>query len=165
MTTMGGLAQEREVHEALRVAGPVAATAVAGGAGDDTEVTGAEVDRLPQESGDQPARFDSCIVAAFLQADLDEDETATLSFDVEHADISGGPFASLDAELQPPDLVLTGGPGGSTEQGSLEHGIRLSPLKRFIRVKTTVDLSRADTDVASYGAGLVLAGSDRGPVT
>ena len=165
MATMGGLAQEREVGESLKNDGFVAAGAIAAGLGDNVAVVGPVIDRLPQIDGDQPARFDSCVVTSAMRATLGAADLATLTILVEEADLVGGPFAAIPVALAPPDLVLTGGGGGTTEVGGHSHDLRLSPRKRFLRLTTTVDLSAGAADIASYGALLVLGGADRAPVT
>lgn len=165
MTGLGGIASERNVGAGLAVGGGVAGEATAGGAGDGAEITGEEFDRLPNPTGDTANRFDSCVVTAAMRATLAATETATLSFSIEEATTSGGSFSALAAALQPPDLVLTGGGGGTTEIGTLKHNLKLSPRERILRLKTTVTMSAAVTDIASYGANIVAGGATPVPAT
>jgi len=158
MSNLGGLASERGMADGITLAGAVGASAVAGGAGDNTETNGAEFDRLPP-GPDDAQRYDSAAVAIFAQATLTATETATLTATIQHTDVTGGAFADIPAADQPTPLVLTGGGGGTTEQDALKFAVRLSKLKRFVRVQVLIDLSAGATDVGAYGGGFVAGGA------
>ena len=158
MSNLGGLASERGMHDGITLAGAVAASAIAAGVGDNTETDGEEFDRLPP-GPDDAQRYDSAAVAVFAQATLGDGETATLTATIQHADLSGGAFADIPVADQPAPLVLTGGGGGTTEKDTLKHGVRLSRLKRFVRVQVLIALSAGAAAIGSYGGGFVAGGA------
>lgn len=163
------MAATKNIGALLDLAGPVAAHAIAAGLGDNIETDGADVDRLPKGL-DVAERFDSAVVAAFVRATLAATETATVTITIQDAPEdattpdTAGTYADVAAALQPTALVLTGGGGGTTETGVIDHNIRLSGLRRFVRIQVLIDLSAGVTDIGSYGAGWVLGGPQVMPV-
>jgi hypothetical protein len=124
----------------------------AGGADDGVEKDGVGIDRQDFYSG---------VLAVPIEAVLTESATATVSVTIqESADNSS--FSDIDN--QPDDLVLTGGTGGSTETGILEHDLDLKALDQYVRAQITVTMSEASGDTAVYGAALALGGSVKKPV-
>ena len=132
------------------------AALTAGGAGDNTAVTGHIVDRFgigtPQ----------SAVVAIPYSATLAQGETLSLDYTVQ----SGAAANLSDAAtlLTASDVVLATGPtGGGTVTGTLEIDADLSGAARYVRVNVTPDLSRANTDTAQVGTVWVFGGAERLP--
>lgn len=139
---------------ARRAAANTAATA--GGAGDNTSVTGVIIDRAAIGF---PA---SMVVAIPYTATLGAGDTLSIGYTVQTSEASdmSGAVTVATAALAP---VATGGAGGSTETGTFEVSLNLTGARRYIRVNFTPDLSRANTDTAALSAVAVFAGANRLP--
>ena len=130
--------------------------AVAGGAGDATEASGAWVDRRG---------FGSLKVVIAFTATLAQDETLSIGANLQDASDSSGTGAADFGTALASAVRATGGAGGSTETGVIELDFDLSAADRYVRVQFTPDLSAAMTDTAELAAVYVLAGSTDNPVT
>lgn len=151
------------------------ASAVAGGAGDNTETNGAVVDRQQSElsalgTGSSLAQGAKLLLCA--HAVLAEDKTAVFKPTIQHGDESdGSDMADVDATLQPEGaaastcITLTGEAGGSTERDEYEHNFDCTGLKRYLRAQVLVDCDAAATDTAFYTAAFVLSGFAVTPVS
>lgn len=129
---------------------------VAAGAGDNTELTSAAIDRIP--TGDKG--FMSAVLAIAIKTSLTA--AATLSVGVKISESDDGTTFGADEVTQALTVVKT---GALTNDVSVsEFAYDLASRKRYIRFKITLDLSAGATDVFVYGASLVLGGSDRLPV-
>lgn len=138
----------------LRASANVAATA--GGAGDNTEVVGAILDRgengFPQ----------SCVLAVPFSATLGDGETLSIGCTIESGNESDLSDAS-DLHVVASAVVATGPGGGGTVTGTLEVMAPIMGAGRYLRAKFTPDLSRADTDTAALSSVVVFGGADRLP--
>jgi hypothetical protein len=128
----------------------------AGGAGDNTEVNGAWVDRQGFNSLKVVIAYTATIadaatlaVAANLQDASDDDGTGVADY--------GTALAST--------VQATGNSGGSTETGVVELDFDVSGADRYVRIQFTPNLSASGTDTAEMAAVYLLAGSDENPVT
>lgn len=131
------------------------AAATAGGAGDDTAVVGAIVDRLAIGS---PL---SAVLAIPFTATLAEDETLEVDYTIQEgqeADLSDA------ATLKTGTVVAAEGPtGGGTVTGVVQVEVSVSPAGRYVRANYTPDLSRGATDTAALSALWIFGGMDRLP--
>ena len=137
----------------LRAAGNAAVTA--GGAGDDTAVAGAIIDRaeigMPQ----------SGVLAIPFTATLAEGETLSVAYTVEEGEESDlSDAVTLVTETV---VAATGPTGGGTVTGCLEIDVKLRACGRYVRLGYTPDLSASGTDTAALSAVLVCGGMDRLP--
>ena len=133
---------------------------LAGGAGDNTLVTGLIIDR---ESWHMPL---SAVLGISYTTTLAEAATLTFkSLLVEHGDAANLSDAAtfLTLEDATGSVIETGPTGGATVTGCKEYDIDLAGAKRYIRIKVTPDLSAADTDVAGLAGVLALEGGDTLP--
>jgi hypothetical protein len=139
---------------ARNAAGPAALTA--GGAGDNTAVTGVIIDRAalgwPK----------SVVVAIPYTATLAAGATLSIGSVLQTGDAENLSDATTFATVAT-GVQATGGSGGTTEQGEIEVDLDLSGAKRRVRLNFTPDLSAANTDTARVGAVLVFGGADRLP--
>lgn len=133
-------------------------TITSGAGSDGVEVNGEIIDR-------QNALSASFVVLA--KATLDADETAILQLTLQEDDDSaGGTMADVAADLQPEGaaassvLTLTGGVGGTTEEGVYQFDVDLSSLKRYVRIQVEVTLSRGATDTGTAAVACVLGGRE-----
>lgn len=124
--------------------------ALAAGTGDNTEVTGDNIDRDGYGSG-------KLVITA--QATLAE--AATLSFTVKERTGADDTACTNDAQatLLAKTVEATGGAGGSTEKIVIEIDIDLSAYDRFVGFDITPDLSAGATDVATWAATFVKGGA------
>lgn len=136
-------------------------TATAGGAGDNTEVDGAWIDRIPTDAG----AFHSAKLVINYTTTLAQ--AATLSFAVQMQDAtdSSGTAVADYADAIAATVVSTGDTGGSTNTGTVEVDIDLVAARGFVRAQITPNLSAANTDTAAWSAVMILFGSDRQPLT
>lgn len=149
--------QIRNIGALIAVRRAAANTAVtAGGAGDNTAVTGAIIDRaaigFPQ----------SAVLAIPFTATLAAGETLSIGYTVQEgnaADLSDAQTLQTSALA----VVATGPGGGGTVTGCFEVDVLLSGAGRYVRANFTPDLSRSGTDTAALSAVLVLGGMDRLP--
>lgn len=135
---------------------------VAAGAGDNTEVTGLAIDRMPPGGSGDNGGFLSAEVAVMAQAVLGAGESLDLQVELEESD-DGSTGWTLVEELRA-DTEFLASVGGGTERGTFRANVNLAPRKRYVRVNFTPDLSAGSTDTAVLSAQLVLAGAISPPV-
>ena len=124
----------------------------AGGAGDNTEITGAQLD-LRDDFGTK--RFGSLTLVLTARATLAAAQALALkAVRFEHSD-----DATTWSDVEPGQtlLTLTGPAGGGTLTGAAVIGCNLLEAKRFVRAKFTPDLSAGATDTAKMTAAYVLS--------
>lgn len=146
-----------DVGACLKAAFGGAASATAGGSGDNTEVDGAWVDTRG---------YGSLKVVIGYTAALGATETLSIAANLQDAsednqgdadDVTGTAYAATE--------VAVGGAGGSTETGVVEMDFDVDSTKRWVRVQFTPDLSASGADTAIVSAVYVLGGSDENPIT
>ena len=153
---MGNFAENHNIGQAIAtpyVSKPTAI--VAAGAGDNTAITGAIIDRY--------AIDDPLSVHVALQFSATLAAAATLTFKtavVQDGDDSGLSDAATFSELETSSgsVVATGPGGGGTVTGSKEYDVNLEGAKRYIRINYTPDLSAGATDTAGVHAVAVFGG-------
>jgi hypothetical protein len=138
----------------LNAAGPVALTA--GGAGDNTAVTGIILDRAAYG---WPASAELCLA---FTATLAAAATLSAAVTVQHGDDAGLSDATTFDSIANA-VIATGPGGGGTVPGQITRAINLKGAKRYVRVNFTPDLSAANTDTARAGAVLAFGGANRLP--
>jgi hypothetical protein len=151
-------AQTRNIAALIAVknaAGPAAMTA--GGAGDNTLVTGIIIDRAAlgwPQSAELVIPFTATLAAS---------ATLSVAVTLQHSDASdmsgAGTFDSIANAA-----VATGPAGGGTVVGETVKAVSLAGAKRYLRLNFTPDLSAAGTDTARVGAILAFGGNNRLPV-
>lgn len=124
-----------------------AAKGTAGGAGDNTAVTGASINRLGYSS----VQF--VVVATATLA-----EAKTLAIAASYQESSDNQNWDTAVTLQASTAMLTGGTGGSTELGVLKFDLPLTTKKQYIRFNMTPDANATGTDTFVVGAVAVLGG-------
>lgn len=141
----------RNIGAQIKAAACQAASIVAAGAGDNTEVDGEWIDRQGYLSASLVILFDAVLadgedisIGANLQDASDDQGTGAADY--------GAAIASA--------VRATGGVGGSTEIGVVKVDFDLSGADRYVRAQFTPDLSAANTDTAIVSAILVLGGAD-----
>ncbi len=163
MTGIGGMASAKALQN-TKILYCGGGTAVAAGAGDNTQVVGASVDRCPSdlEGGGQ---FDGAELVIIFEAALGAAEDLTFTFDLEHADDDGsdapGTFANVDADYLPAAVVVEGNAGG-TLKSQIRVPIEARALKRWLRCSITPNLSRGATDTVRWDSALVLLNPHNG---
>lgn len=144
----------RDLASEIHAAYAAASTSVAaGGSGDNTEVTGVTIDLLAL-----PTRYESVAFVLAATATLGATETLTVTAKIETSDasdMSGADTIVASATV----MTLTGAAGGSTERGGAKVGVSLEYAKRYLRVKFTPDLSRANTDTAVIQSAALFGGA------
>jgi len=131
-----------------------AATAVAAGAGDATEDSGAYVDRQGYLSAKLVITFE-----AVLQAT----ETLSIAANAQDATDSSGTGVADFGTAFANTVVATGGAGGSTERGTVEIDLDLNTANQYLRAQFTPDLSAGATDTAIITSTFILGGADELP--
>jgi hypothetical protein len=148
--------------------------AVAAGTGDNTENTGAAVDRLVESladgsgsGGKSLAMCAKIIIAAF--ATLSSGKKATFKATLQDSESDSSGFADVAAALQPEgaadSVVLTLSYVDGSEQGVYEENINLESLKRYLKLQVHVDLDAGATDTARYTGVILLGGFKQIPVS
>lgn len=123
----------------------------AGGAGDNTEITGAQLD-LRDDFGTR--RFGSLSLVLSARATVAAGQALALkAVRFEHSDDAA---AWSDVEPGATALTLTSEAGG-TVTGAAVIGCNLLEAKRYVRAKFTPDLSASGTDTAKVSAAYVLS--------
>lgn len=135
----------------LRAAANTAVTA--GGAGDNTLVTGVIIDRAAY------GWPESMVAAIPWLATLAASATLSVGWTLQHGDNSG----LSDAATLASAAAAVVGTGAGTLSGTLEANLSLAGAKRYIRLNFTPDLSAANTDTAALSAVAVLGGAKRLP--
>lgn len=135
-------------------------TAVAAGAGDNTEADGAYANRKDDKSGiAMSAKLVISYRATLAQA-------ATLSITANIQDDADGAGAGVDyGPAYPKTVVATGGTGGTTESGTIELDFDLAAAEQYVRSQITPDLSAGATDTATVSAVWVFFGAQKGPMS
>jgi hypothetical protein len=149
--------QNRAIGDLVAVRRAFANTAAtAGGAGDNTAITGVIIDRAalgwPK----------SAVVAIPFTTTLAASATLQLAYTVQEGDAAN---LSDAATLQTAALatVATGPVGGGTVTGTFEVNVPLEGAGRYVRLNATPDLSAANTDTAAISGVLVFGGAERIP--
>lgn len=150
---------QKDVKSLLRPRAACVNTAVtAGGAGDNTAITGVAIDRLATAGLPLNAQ-----IVIYWTATLAQAATLTVKTVKVQDSADGSTWADF-ATYADPGVVSTGPTGGGTLTDVLEiAGSDLSSARRYVRLVFTPDLSAANTDTARIGAILNLAGFDRLP--
>lgn len=149
--------QIRAIGDFISTARAAANTAVtAGGAGDNTAVTGVIIDRAAHGFAQ------SCVVAIPYTTTLAAAATLSIGYTVQTGENSGLSDATTFNSAASA-VVATGPGGGGTVTGVFEVNLPLIGAGRFVRVNFTPDLSAANTDTAALSAVVVFGGADRLP--
>lgn len=148
------LATVRDVNSEITVRRAAANTAAtAGGAGDNTAVTGVIIDRAAL------GWAESVVVAIPFTTTLASAQTLSVNWTLQHGEDSGLSDAATLA-TSGAAVVAT---GAGTVAGVVEAGVSLRGARRYVRLNFTPDLSAANTDTAALSAVLVFAGANRLP--
>lgn len=159
-----------KIGDFISVKRSASASAVAAGAGDNTETDGASFDRYVNGSNGSAGIFNSATFFLLAQATLATTKACTYKATLQESDASGSGFADIAAALQPSGaadsvvLTLTDPGGGSTMTGSYQLDVNLESLKRYVRAQVHQDLNAGATDVSFYAAGFVCGGNTEGPI-
>jgi hypothetical protein len=131
-----------------------AETAVtAAGAGDNTEITTAQID-LRDQFG--TTRFTSLTLTVAAQATL----AATRALDLKSVRFQHSDDANTWDDVKPGVTLLSlTSVAGGTVTGAADIGCILAEAKRYVRAKFTPDLSAAGTDTAKVSAVYILSGA------
>lgn len=136
-------------------------TMVAGAGSDNSEQSGAWVDRLGADYG----TVQSAKLVITGTATLADAATLTVSANMQDATDSSGAGAADHGTAMAAAVVATGGTGGSTETFTVEMDFDLSGAEQFMRSQILADLSAANTDTATWTATWIVFGSDRNPIS
>lgn len=150
-------AQLRDIGSLITVQRAAANTAVtAGGAGDNTAVTGVILDRAAISWPE------SAVLAIPFTATLAATATLTLAYTVQEGNAANlsDAVTIVTATAQ---VVATGPVGGGTVTGTFEVSVPLRGAGRYVRANFTPDLSAANTDTAALSAVVVFGGANRVP--
>jgi hypothetical protein len=144
------------------------ATAIAGGAGDNTETNGPTVDR--QQGSPGLGMTKSAVLQVAVVATLAASKKCTVKATIQHdSDSAFGSPVDVPAALQPNGaadsviVTLTDGGAGGTQSGFFEHSLNLLSLNRYIRAQVHIDLDAGATDIGAYGASWALGGGEQLP--
>jgi len=150
MSLMGS----RDIHSEITVRRAAANTAVtAGGAGDNTAVTGVIIDRAAI------GWAESVVIAILFTTTLASAQTLSVNWTLQHGEDSGLSDAATLA-TSGATVVAT---GAGTVAGQVEAGVSLRGARRYVRLNFTPDLSAGSTDTAALSAALVFGGANRLP--
>ncbi len=144
----------RSIGDEISVRRAAANTAVtAGGAGDNTLVTGVIIDRF---SIGNP---ESVVVAIPFTTTLAAAATLQIGYTLQ-----SGEAANLsDATTVATAALATVATGAGTFTGQFEANVSLRGAGRYVRLNFTPDLSAANTDTAALSAVLAFGGANRLP--
>lgn len=132
----------------------------AGGAGDNTAVTGTIIDR------DAIYSPQKVTLAINWTATLAASKLLTLkSVLIESSDASdmSGATTLVNWEDATGTAIATDSGSGSTLTGCKKYGAHLGPAKRYVRIKFTPDLNATSTDTAALSATLIFDAMYKGP--
>jgi hypothetical protein len=150
MSLMGS----RDIHSEITVRRAAANTAVtAGGAGDNTAVTGVIIDRAAI------GWAESVVIAILFTTTLASAQTLSVNWTLQHGEDSGLSDAATLA-TSGATVVAT---GAGTVAGQVEAGVSLRGARRYVRLNFTPDLSAGSVDTAALAAALVFGGANRLP--
>jgi hypothetical protein len=150
MSLMGS----RDINSEITVRRATAnVAATAGGAGDNTAVTGVIIDRAAL------GWAESVAVAIPFTTTLASAQTLSVNWTLQHGE---------DASLSDAATLATSGAavvatGAGTVAGAVEAGVSLRGARRYVRLNFTPDLSAGGADTAALSAVLVFAGATRLP--
>lgn len=150
MSLMGS----RDINSEIAVRRATAnVAATAGGAGDNTAVTGVIIDRAAL------GWAESVVVAIPFTTTLAASQTLSVNWTLQHGE---------DVNLSDAATLATSGPavvatGVGTVAGTVEAGVSLRGARRYVRLNFTPDLSAGGTDTAALSSVLVFAGANRLP--
>lgn len=136
----------------------VSQSGVAAGAGDNTELTTAAIDRMPKGL----AGFMAALLTIPFR--VTQAGATTLKLGLKISESDDGTNWGADQVLE--DIAtktLNTGPAAAVD-GVYELGLDLSKRKQYVRFKITMDLSAGAADTFVYGAALVLVSADKLPV-
>ena len=148
----------RAIGDEISQARALASTAIiAGGAGDNTLITGVIIDRtahgMPQ-SGVLSVPFTTTLAAA--------QNLSLASWVLQHGDAANlSDAATFQASAAA--VVLATSAGGGTVSGLFEVNVALMGARRYLRLNATPDLSAATVDTATLHGHIVFGGADRLP--
>lgn len=127
-------------------------SAVAGGAGNGTQVSGIVLDRQGFGISGMP---ETAVVGIVYTAALAAGKTLSIAYDIQTSPdgTNWTPFASASAAV-----VATGPTGGGTMNGELNVPLDLTGAQRYLQVLYTPDLSATSTDTAETVAVGFFAG-------
>lgn len=129
----------------------------AGGAGDNTLITGQIIDTMALGSGSASKAL-SARLSILWKAILGASATLTLkSITIEHGAASNLSDAATFQSVAVDPVVAT---GAGTFRGEQNVDIDLAGCKQYVRLKVTPDLSAANTDTAEISAAFVFGGLD-----
>lgn len=151
------LAAKRDIAALLSGAHGGQLDVLAGGAGDNTEENGSWVDAID---------YESAVLYLAVEAVLGDGATASVAMNAQTASDDQGTGVADYGDAHANAVLLTGGAGGTTEQGVVELPLSLvqSDFLGFIRGQFTVDLSAATTDTARASLVIVRGGPREAPV-
>jgi hypothetical protein len=149
---------QTDIHSVISARVASANTSItAGGAGDNTAITGSSIDRA--QFGAPPLCAD-----LLLQFDATLAQAATLTLKtVKVQDSADGSTWADYVTFTDPGVVATGPTGGGNVTGVTRLGVNLSSARRYVRAVFTPDLSAGGTDTAKLLAAFVFAGFDAIP--
>ena len=131
----------------------------AAGAGDNTEVQGATIDRQDN--------LDLVLVLTGVATLAATETISIVNIDIQESD-DGAAFDTAVNLVATDQVVATGGGGGTTEDFAYHLKVDLGEAlvrKRYLRFNVTYDLSAGATDTARAGASAVLLGARVKPQT
>jgi len=150
---MDSMARQHDIGKFFHAKASGAGTAVAAGAGDNTEVDGAYVDRTNRNS---------VALVITYKATLTEAKKVTFIANLQDAtDAAGAGVADFGAALAATDSPL-GPSGGGVVEGAIVHTVDLGAARAFIRAQVKPDLNATATDTLTWSAALIFP-SDREP--
>lgn len=129
----------------------------AAGGLDNSEVTGVGIDRKSSK-GDLA---DSMSICTSWLAALDSGETISLGHKIQYS--SDNNSFDTAVVIEAATVVKTAG-SADNFRGEEEHTVNLRGQKRYYRVNVTLDLSRANTDTASFATQVAMGGYAQLPV-
>ena len=146
----------RSIGDEITVRRAAANTAVtAGGAGDNTLVTGVIIDRFAIGNPE------SVVVAIPWTATLGAAATLQIGYTLQSGEAAN--LVCDDLALRPVAALATVATGAGTFTGTFEVNVSLRGAGRHVRLNFTPDLSAANTDTAALSAVLAFGGANRLP--
>lgn len=152
---MGGIASPRDLSSLVKgVYADQAGPLVAGGAGDNVEINGNNIDR-----GD----FNSLLLLVSVKGAITASKTLTVSVQLQHADDNGagapGAWADLPASYAVTPVVVD----DTTTEALIAVAIDLSGVKKWFRTQITPVFTNTTTDTGEVAAVAVLGGAEKLP--
>ncbi len=153
---MGSLSFIKNVSDSIKSVALCAQQGVAGGTGDNTELTSPVINRKPAGL----VGYESGLMVLTVLTTLTAVETLKATIKIaESAD--GTNFDTAETLISAATLktgALTG------DLSTYELAFDFSARKQYVRFLITLDCSKATVDIFVYGATMILGGSDRLPV-